>query len=364
MIERTIEKKLLWPAVFMLSLPKRKPRLPKNPKRILVIRLWAMGETILVLPMLRELRRKYPDAEITVLCTKKNSYVFHGQDYVDAIKTVWTKEIPLLIPREMGKYDLCIDTEPHFNISAILARLLSKFAIGYSYGRRGKLYDAGVHYNDRQHAVFAICDLLSPLGIRFRPKELVPLKWKKEDGEKAESLLEGLGRPVVGMHPGCGGTAPWREWPEERFAKLADGMLDSGMAGTVIITGTKSEGEKVGRIIRMMKNKSKAKSVIGIPPGQLFALISAYGLMVSNDTGPMHVSAAQGVPTIGLFGPNLPERFGPFPPGRNASLYHKEGCSPCINVHKGEFLDCRHGGKCMKKITVDEVFRAARKLLR
>lgn len=364
MIERFIEKKLLWPALFLLSLVRGNPKMPKNPKKILVIRLWAMGETILVLPMLKELRKEFPEAKITVLCTKKNSYVFEGQDFVDVVKPIWTKGIPSLILKEHGKYDLCIDTEPHFNISAMLAFFLSKFSIGYSYGQRGKLYGKAIEYNDKQHAVLAICDLLSPLGIKFRPKELVPLKWKKEDGEKANLILKGLKRPIIGMHPGCGGTSPWREWPEERFAELADKLLESGLAGSIVITGTKSEDEKVKGIISKMKKKEKAVPVIGIPPGQLFALISSYDLMVSNDTGPMHVAAAQGVKTIGLFGPNIPERFGPFPPERNTAIYHKVECSPCINVHKGEFRDCPYEGKCMKKITVQEVLEAAKGLLK
>lgn len=363
MFERFVEKKLLWPFVFLLSLFKRKSKPPAGPKKILVIRLWAMGETILVLPMLKELRKRFPKAEISVLCTNKNSYVFYGQEYVDEIKPIWTRGIPSLIFKEHGKYDLCIDTEPHFNISAILAFFLARFSIGYSYGARGRLYDATMDYNDRQHAAFTICDLLSPLGIKFRPEKLIPLKWKKDDGEKAKSLLAKLKHPIIGIHPGSGGTVPWREWPEERFAELINEMLSSGMAGSVAITGTKAEEGKIERIMSLLKDRGRAMPMIGLPPGQLFALISNYDLMVSNDTGPMHVAAAQGVKTIGLFGPNLPERFGPFPPENNISIYHRVDCSPCINVHKGEFRNCPYDGKCMKKITVKEVLAAAKQLL-
>jgi heptosyltransferase-2 len=361
MMERFVEKRMLWPLVVALSSVKGKRKKPAKIAKIAVLRLWALGESILVLPMLRELKKRFPDAEITVFCTKGNAGVFKGQGFVGKVRVVWTKDLPGLAVKEKGAYDVCIDTEPHFNISAIIASIIGKYAIGYSYGARGKLYDAPIEYNDKQHAVFTICDLLKPLGGACRPKELVRLRWSKEDGEKAKGMAAGLGRPIIGIHPGCGGTAPWREWPESRFAELINRMADTG--GTFVITGAKNEQGKIARIISGVKDKESVFVPEGINVPQLFALISGYDLMISNDTGPMHISAAQGVPTIGLFGPNTPVRFGPFPPKKNIAIYHEKECRPCINVHKGEFRKCPHAGKCMKAITVGEVLSAARRLL-
>jgi len=83
----------------------------------------------------------------------------------------------------------------------------------------------------------------------------------------------------------------------------------------------------------------------------------------------MHVAAAQGVKTIGLFGPNLPVRWHPFG-RRNISLYKKVGCSPCINTHLGQVPECKweidskEYKKCMNKITVDDVMKAVGKIVR
>ena len=85
----------------------------------------------------------------------------------------------------------------------------------------------------------------------------------------------------------------------------------------------------------------------------------------------MHIAAAQGTKTIGLFGPNIPERFGPYGKG-NVSIYKKYSCkfSPCINVHKGQVPDCLYAKnsndyqKCMKAITIDEVLKEADKMLK
>ncbi|MBI2653126.1 glycosyltransferase family 9 protein, partial [Candidatus Woesearchaeota archaeon] len=91
---------------------------------------------------------------------------------------------------------------------------------------------------------------------------------------------------------------------------------------------------------------------------------------IGNDAGPMHIAAAQGVKTIGLFGPNLPIRFGPYGKG-NTSLYKGYNCefSPCINVHKGQVPDCLYPRnsndyqKCMKNISVNDVLKEVEKLI-
>ena len=102
----------------------------------------------------------------------------------------------------------------------------------------------------------------------------------------------------------------------------------------------------------------------------MFAFIEQARLVISNDTGPVHIGAAMKTPTIGLFGPNLPERFGPFG-RRNVAIYKPGSCklSPCINVHEGETPDClfAKGGKdyqrCMKAITAADVMQAVRNIL-
>ncbi len=115
----------------------------------------------------------------------------------------------------------------------------------------------------------------------------------------------------------------------------------------------------------MMKIKNAAVSVAGeISLSELFELARRSVIFISNDTGPMHIAAAQGTHTIGLFGPNLPVRFGPY--GKwNESVYHKKPCSPCINVHLGKILDCREkvSGNCMKLITTEEVKSVIKKMI-
>ena len=95
---------------------------------------------------------------------------------------------------------------------------------------------------------------------------------------------------------------------------------------------------------------------------QTFYLISKCNVFIGNDSGPMHIAAAQGVKTIGLFGPNLPLRFAPLNK-KSISLYKKMPCSPCINVHKGQVPECIYSKdskdfqKCMKAIKAEDVLK-------
>lgn len=366
-IERIVEKKILPAFCTLLSFFKKKRQLDRDPKSILVLRFWGVGETILTLPMLKELKEAMPDAKITVLCTRRNQDVFFAQPFIDACKPIWTWSLPVLVLTSLWKYDLAIDTEPHFAISAILAFFMGKRSIGFDYGERAKLYDANIHYDDRQHVVYTFCDLLSPLGIAARPKELVRPRYGEEARKATDLRFEADnirprsgGRLMIGIHAFCGPTARWRAWPKERFAALID-RITAEYKCTVILTGSGVEAAGNAEIISMLKRKGGVYRFPDLSTASLFYLISQYDLMISNDTGPMHMAAAQDVPTIGLFGPNTPDRFGPFPPERNVALYHQAPGHPVINVHLNEFRQC--DGECMRLITVDEVFAAASGIL-
>src|SRR3989338_3114880 len=117
-------------------------------KKVLLVQLWGLGETILCLPAIKELRHRYKGITIDVLTTK------------------------LFILKNLGKYDLAIDMEEYLNISAIISFCVAKERIGYSHGIRSKLYTEKIFYNDRQHAAQAFMDLLRPLGIYSKASRL------------------------------------------------------------------------------------------------------------------------------------------------------------------------------------------------
>ncbi|HLC49985.1 MAG TPA: glycosyltransferase family 9 protein [Candidatus Nanoarchaeia archaeon] len=345
-------------------------------KKILVIQLWGIGETVLVLPSIEALRKKYPQATIDILATKRNNEVFFNNKHADNILTIETGPSSLLkfIIKNFKKYDLVIDMEEYLNISAILSFFTGKSAIGYSNGARSKLYNIRIRYNDQQHASETFLDLIRALDNIPKIKSLQIIHYSKKDKNNVDNFLKinGIGKKdfLVCVAPGAAESAKSRIWPLERYAELCDEIISKHNA-KIIFVGTSDENQLVETIIKGIEKKTSAINSTGkITLKELFYLIEKSKLFIGNDSGPMHIAAAQGTKTLGLFGPNIPLRFGPIGKG-NIGLYKGYNCefSPCINVHKGQVPDCMYPKnsndyqKCMKNISVDDALKEVEKLI-
>ncbi|MBI2650111.1 glycosyltransferase family 9 protein [Candidatus Woesearchaeota archaeon] len=318
----------------------------KKINKILVVQLWGLGETILVLPAIEALRKRFPRAEINILATSRNNNVFFNNR--DTNKAIAVKANPFsilnFILKNMKKYDLVIDMEEYLNISAIISFFAGRKTIGYSHGTRAKLYTEKIRYNDRQHAVQTFLDLVRCLDTVYNTDKLPKLNFSKSDKNAVDKFLRNNDVKsndfVVCIAPGAAESAKSRMWPYEMYAELCDEIIERRKA-KIIFVGVLSEAELIGSIQKNIENKNKTINAAGkITLNQLFYLTSKCNLFIGNDAGPMHIAAAQGIKTIGLFGPNLPARFGPYGKG-NIGVYKGYNCefSPCINVHKGEVPD-------------------------
>ena len=350
---------ILIPLLWALSLPFPKAKL--EPRRILVIKLWAMGESIITLPMINAIKKKYPKAAITVLCRKRIKDVYTGQKGISVlVKEPWSWLAFLLVPRA---YDIAIDCEPYLNISALLAWLLGKRRLGFSHGIRGLLYTNKTAYNDQQHITLTYMDLAKPLGVEGVPERLVPIATSRADEKRIDTLFKewGIkkGDKVICLAPGAAESSRGRIWSPKRFAKVADALVREFLA-KIIITGSKGErhlAEDIGK--NMHYNAINAAGETSVK--ELAALLKRCTLTIGNDSGPMHLSAAMGTPTIGLFCPNTPVRWAPYGPG-NDYVYKPILPKPCINTHLGQLPDCK-GHKHMSLIKSDEVLQKARRML-
>ena len=151
-------------------------------------------------------------------------------------------------------------------------------------------------------------------------------------------------------------------WPKERFAAVADYLIEKYNA-KIIFIGNKEEEELANETQNLMENKDNSLNLAGKTSiREMFCLISLCKLFIGNDAGPMHVAAAQRVRTIGLFGCNLPIRFAPL--GKKNASIRKETGMPCINVHKGQVGRCKNGfeNACVKKIQVEDVIQIIDKM--
>lgn len=363
-----LDKYLGGPLCSALSIFNKGKR--KGFNSILIIQLWGIGETILTLPAIRAVRKRFPDSRISVLTTGRVREIFLLDRDIDNVISLKLNPISIagFILKNKKRFDLVIDFEEYLNISAIISLFAGKYRIGFNHSRRSLLYNEKTEYNDRQYAARAFLDVVKLAGTADNPA-LLKLDIPKEDKREVEKLLsaEGITKKdfVVGIAPGAAESAKSRMWPSGRYAELADILAERHKA-KIIFIGSKEEGSLIKEVISQMGHKKGAVDFAGkVNLRQLFYLIERCCLVISNDTGPMHIAMAQGVKVIGLFGPNLPLRW--LPESRNsASIYKKQECSPCINVHLGEVPECRwHGNdyqKCMKAIEVGDVVKAVGQL--
>jgi heptosyltransferase-2 len=189
-------------------------------------------------------------------------------------------------------------------------------------------------------------------------------------GEEAEAwALDWLGRhvrrqPAIALHLGSQ-DLEFRRWPLDRFVQFAERIRSLELEPSIVLTGTAPERP----LIRAFIDQYSGHAVDASESGSLAktaALLRRCNLLVSNDTGIMHLAAAMGTPTVGLFGPNSPRYWAPI--GSRATYVYqtKVACSPCLNLYANRWpLECANPVKsrCMLDIEVDSVLNAARRVI-
>lgn len=332
----------------------------KTIKKILVIKLWALGDSVITLPMINSLRKEYPNSVIDVLVRNRNKDIFRYNKDINNVELYEFKRYFKLF-FSFKKYDLVFDTEPYLNISALLSVWLGKTTIGFSGQNRSILYDYKIPYRKDNHMVENYLNMVRILGVKAEYNKLLPIECSEKDKKIVKKFLSEKKIKLAGI---CTGTAEsaskTRLWQDEKWAELADSLSKKGFQ--VVFVGAKSEENKINKIISLMK--TNAVNTAGkFTILQTAELIKHFKLFVSIDTGPMHIAAAQGVKTIGLFGPNTPALWAPFGK-KNISVYKNLPCSPCIINNKGYMPDClrkKEKYACMKLISVEDVKKSIKR---
>jgi lipopolysaccharide heptosyltransferase II len=250
------------------------------------------------------------------------------------------------------RYDLFIDMQP--SLRSMLLRWLSGARQVLVY-RKQKGSKAGER---RLHAVENFLETLRPLGIDVSV-DSIELQVAPDVVGKIDRFLTARNivddRPLIALNCSVGAARPARNWLPERFASLADRLIDE-LDAQVIFVGGNEDRDLVQRVLADMKNKAvSAAGELSIPESA--ALLARCRCLVSADTGPLHLATAVQTPVVGLFGSTDPRRTGPI--GRGHQVISKGlSCVPCEEKH------CPLGTRaCMADITVDEVFNAVGRVL-
>lgn len=353
-------------------------------RKVLSMKFWGIGSLQMLTPAARSLRERHPGAELVFLTLAANRQCAEGLGVFDRVLTlevggggwlrVFRRIVALVRTLRRERFDEVYDFEFFTRFSAVVGFLTgAPHRHGFASTRvwRGGLHTRVVPFNrywhvSRNFKVLAGVDD----GLNVTAADVVPHAITELDELRVEELLaaEGLaaGAPYVVLNPNAGTLSLERRWPPAMFAELGRRLLrDEGLA--LLLIGSASERaytEGVRQLVEPDPKEYVINLAGSLTTGGLAAVLRGAAGVVSNDSGPMHLSAALGAPTVGLFGPETPVMYGPL--GLRAlALYRPPPCSPCINVHDNKVASCIYGRpECLVNLTVDEVHDALQGLRR
>ncbi len=319
------------------------------PHSVLIIRPGGIGDAVLLIPAINALKKKCPEILITVLAEIRNSSAFKLCPNVDEVlRYDKPKE---LLKALRGNNDAVIDTEQWHRLSAVVARLTgAAYSIGYATNERKKLFSHPVPYSHDDFEADGFLNLLEPLGIGAADEIMTPFLVVPEAAAiKAETLLRNrVCGPFVTIFPGA--TIPERRWGTDKFAAVAQRLAARGIA--VVVLGGKGEESAGDRIVEGNRGLNFAGKT-SLP--ETAAIIEKSSLLLSGDSGLLHVAVGLGRPTVSLFGPGIAKKWAP--KGERDLVINKNlPCSPCTRF--GCTPKCPIDARCLADITIDEVVEA------
>jgi lipopolysaccharide heptosyltransferase II len=343
------------------------------PRRILVIDLDNLGDLLLASPAIRALRKRFPDAVLDVLVTDYAAPVIRGNPHVNEIITCNKKipEAPLLKRIALAwrirrrKYDMGVILEAHWGYAGFAELLLAAASvprrIGRDLGKHRTLLTAAAPIR-QQHWIETYLEVVelagaTPDGTRMEIAIGVSDEVASESWLRQQDLADSS--PIV-LFPGGNRHLISRRWRPEGFAAVGDD-LSRRWGGPIVIIGGKDDVCVAEAVLRHMRAPAwSAAGVLSLPATG--ALLRRSRLCITNDSGPLHLASAIGIPIVAIFGPTDPTIFGPR--GTLCEIVRVPlPCSPCIRV--GDFPDCPINPRelCLRSITPEMVLAAADRLL-
>lgn len=338
-----------------------------HPENIIVRMPNWLGDIVMATPVLTDLRLAFPKASITAMCIRPFCQILTNDEAVDELfcftrpsnDFIRREDLRNIIAKiETGKYDLGILLTNSFSSAWWFWQGKVKKRLGYAaHFRKFLLTHSISRPKTPLHQVDAYKQILKPLGISqsaTRPRLFVT----PQEVEESKTLLYQRGyvkgKTLIGINPGATyGLA--KCWPPERFRALVL-KLSLEIDAHFVFFGDASSSQMVKEISQgLPDNVIDLAGVTNLR--ELACLIKDCNVLITNDSGPMHVADAFGTPVIALFGSTDPVLTGPYSQTENV-IYKKVACSPCFK------RVCPIDFRCMKYITVDEVSEKVLALLK
>ena len=343
----------------------------QNIERIVVRGTNWVGDAMLTIPALRELRLLFPQAHLTLATRSWAKGLFTNVDFIDDLLIEDGRGLRGFIKQvhtwRKQRFDLAVLLTNSFASALVAAVAGVPIRIGYATDGRARLLTHPIEIPEwriSKHEVFYYLKIIAELEWLFTEQQTFLERQPDASIDVSADLQEAAQKlqrhngvntnlPLVAICPGSINSRAKR-WPAENYATLADRCIDS-LGAQVLLIGSAAELDVSQRVANRMHNKPimlTGKTDIA----ELAAVLSITDALVTNDTGPAHISAALGRPTLVIFGPTNPLTTRPFSPFAEI-IREPPDCAPCM------LRDCPIDHRCMTAITPDAVFDRVRGLL-
>ena len=339
-------------------------------QNILVVQNSFLGDTVLTLPLLAEIKRRFPSSKLSVLCTPLGQELLSSHPAVDEILVDDKRKKDRGWPglwrqaKRLESKGFTLALCPHKSFRSGLLLLLARIPhrIGFAQSKSFFLFHKRVHRDARRHDVERTLSILEGLGIRVeecqRALDLpVSVHLQGEVAARLRSLGVTAASMLVGLHPGS--VWPTKRWSAEGFARLIE-QLKENYPCEVLLFGGPEDVEVIERVQALCGDR--AVSLAGkISLRELPAALSLCSILITNDSGPMHIAVARGVPVVAIFCATTPS-LGFYPYSSKAVVVEKAlTCRPC-GSHGGR--RCPLGTEdCMRLVEPSQVLQAVEQLL-
>ncbi|MFN3403898.1 MAG: glycosyltransferase family 9 protein [Cytophagaceae bacterium] len=373
-----LDKTVCYPAALILNFVVRlfgkilriDHSLDKEFKTITICKYKGLGSIVQATPLMKKIKEKYPGCKLVFVSGKENAALLKNIPLIDELILLDSGSVLSFMqnfPRFIFslwklRSDVYIDLEIYSDFSSIMACLsLSKNRLGYFL--RSSQYRLGMY----THMMFF--NLYSPIANTYLQMGRLlniddgHVDLYSFDGLNENDQLEGFGLEkdkYIIINPNCSDLRLERRWDKEKFQELIPKINHDFPEYTLVLIGGKNE---MG-YVKGIEDNVKGLPVINLAGKttleELLVIIRHCMLMVTNDSGPMHIAYAMKVKCVSLFGPCSPEQYGLQVNAYN--IYKKVYCSPC--VHDFVMPPCKGNNQCMKLISVQEVYELCRSLLK
>ncbi len=343
-------------------------------EKVLIIKPSALGDVLHALAVVGEIKKSYPDVSISWVVNREYVELLEENPLIDTVyvfdRKLWGRKrrfiktigefCGMISSMRKVRYDCLIDLQGLMRSGLITLFSGAKKKIGLSDAREGSrfTYTHQIMVHDKKrHAVERYLETVRYFGLEPECPNRVsfPLQWSSSVESKIDEFCKTADLTGDSLKIALNPNARWdtKCWPFEHFARLAD-MLHQKMGAQVMFVGSPADRQNVDGILSLMDH-TPIDAVGKTSLLELAALLTKVDCLVTNDSGPMHMSVAVGTPVVALFGPTDPVKTGPYGDG-HVVIQKELACGACM---KRSCLT----RKCMSDISVDEVFEHVSNLI-